>query len=409
MTPSDYLLTALRALRASPLRSLLTTLGIVIGVASLIAMMAIGAGASARIDSVISRFGTNTLNVMPGNGKSFGARLAAGSLPTLNERDAKAIANEIDGVLRVAPQINTSGQLVAGSLNWSSSIQGVTDAYFEVNNWQVAEGRLLEPSDVRSATKVALIGQTVVKNLFPDSDPVGQHLRINRTLFTVIGVLASKGQGGGWRDDDDIVMVPLSAARRSLLGAELVGDWVTGIGVQVDSADRMDTVTEGITTLLRQRHRLAATADNDFNVRNFAQAISSRTDAMRVMTLLLSAVAAISLVVGGIGIMNIMLVTVTERTKEIGLRLAIGAPPNAILIQFVIEAALLSLAGGIIGVTLGLGATAVIAHFSDLPSVVQPGSILLATTSSVATGLFFGYYPARRASALNPIDALRSE
>ena len=409
MNATDYLLTALRALRANPLRSLLTTLGIVIGVASLIAMMAIGAGASARIDAMISRFGSNTLNVMPGGGKSFGARLAAGTLPTLSERDAKAIAREIDGVVRVAPQINTGGQLVAGSLNWSSSVQGVTEAFFAVNNWQIASGRLLEAADIRSAAKQALIGQTVAKNLFPDSDPVGQTLRINRTIFTVAGVLASKGQGGGWRDDDDIVMIPLSTMRRSLLGAELVGDWVGGIGIQVDDAGSMDTVSEAVTNLLRQRHRLAASADNDFNIRNFAQAISTRTDSMRVMTVLLSAVAAISLVVGGIGIMNIMLVTVTERTKEIGLRLAIGAPPHAILVQFVIEAGLLALAGGSIGVALGVGVTYLAEHFSELPTVITTSSVVLATTSSVATGLFFGYYPARRAAALNPIDALRSE
>jgi len=409
MTASDYLTSALAALRGNPLRSLLTTLGIVFGVASLIAMMAIGNGATARIDKLIQSFGSNTLTITPGSAQSGGARTGAGSKPSLRDRDAVAILREADGVVAVSPQLNTAGQLIAGNLNWSSQVQGVTAVHFEVASWELAEGRLLEQADSRSAARVAVLGQTVARELFPDRSPVGESLRINRTHFTVIGVLAAKGQTSFGRDQDDVVFVPLESLRRHLLGDPLMADAVGSLLVKAADGVNLDELQLALGEILRQSHRLSANEEDDFRIRNFAQTVAARSETLRIMTGFLAMVAGIALLVGGIGIMNIMLVTVTERTKEIGLRMAVGAPPRAILIQFIIEAALLAFAGGLIGVLLGVFGAWSAGKLTGMEVVIDTGSIALGAVSSIATGLFFGYYPALRASRLSPMEALRTE
>ncbi|NQD38775.1 FtsX-like permease family protein [Permianibacter sp. IMCC34836] len=406
---SDYLLMALAALRGNPMRSLLTTLGIVFGVASLIAMMAIGNGATARIDKLIQSFGSNTLTVTSGSAQTGGVRMGAGSKPTLRARDADAILREAEGVLAVSPQLNSSGQLIAGNLNWSSQVQGVTSAHLDVANWALAEGRWLEPADGRGAARVAVLGQTVARELFPDRSPIGESLRINRSNFTVIGVLVAKGQTSFGRDQDDVVFVPIETVRRHLLGDPLMADAVGSMLVKAADGVNLDELQLSLGEILRQSHRLSANADDDFQIRNFAQTVAARSETLRIMTGFLAMVAGIALLVGGIGIMNIMLVTVTERTKEIGLRMAVGAAPRAILLQFVIEAGLLALAGGVIGVLLGALAAWAAGKATGMDVIIDSGSVLLGTLSSIATGLFFGYYPALRASRLSPMEALRSE
>lgn len=409
MNTRDYFASSWMALKSNPLRSLLTTLGIVFGIASLIAMMAIGAGAQDRIDKLIQGFGSNTLTISSGAARSGGVRMGAGTKSTLTQRDAQSILKEIDGVLRVSPQLSASAQLVAASFNWSAGVSGITEDYFYVSDWRVASGRLIDEADTRAAARVVLLGDTVAKNLFPGTDAVGQTVRINRTNFIVIGVLAPKGQNMWGRDQDDIAMVPISALRRYIARNQIDADAVQMIQVQAIDGASLDTMMAQITELLRQRHRLAATAEDDFQIRNFAQIVSARNDTMRVMTSFLAIVAGIALLVGGIGIMNIMLVTVSERTKEIGLRMAVGATPRAILTQFIIEAALLALTGGAIGIALGVGGAYLAGHLSGLPTIVDAGSIFVATLSSVGTGLFFGFYPARQASRLSPMEALRTE
>jgi len=406
----DSLGVALRALRVNVLRSVLTTLGIIIGVAAVISMVSIGAGAQARVDEVIGSLGSNLIIILNGTTTTGGASLGSGAVPTVTEDDAYAVQNEVPEVLAAAPMIRGPGQVVFGNLNWSTIVYGVTGEYFVAREWWVSEGRIFSPEENRGSAKVALLGRTVVENLFTDPDPVGRIIRINRTPFEVVGVLEDKGQTPMGTDQDDVVFVPLSTARKRLLGQQHLGGRTVGsVMVKARSSELIDQAEQQIRELLRQRHRLRPGQDDDFRIRNLSQILEARAESSRTMTFLLAAVASVSLIVGGIGIMNIMLVSVTERTREIGLRMAVGARSSDILTQFLIEAVALSLLGGLIGIIMGLGGSAAFAAAAQLPLVVGLQSVFLAFGFSALVGVFFGYYPARKASRLDPIEALRYE
>ena len=410
MTYMDSIRAALGAIRVNIMRSVLTALGIIIGVAAVIIMIAVGAGAQSQVDNLIKSLGANLVLVLPGTTTSSGARGARGSRPTITEDDAIAIQNEIDSVQVAAPVVRGSGQIIYGNQNWSTVITGVTPEFQIAKEWRMEKGRWFSNDEVKSATKVALIGETIVENMFEGIDPIGEIVRIKRVPFTVIGTLTAKGETPRGTDQDDIVIVPLSTAKKRLLGGrKLKGKLVNIMFVKsYTSAGVTDTV-RSMTELLRQRHRIQPGQSDDFYVRNLSQILEARSDSSRVMTLLLAAVASISLIVGGIGIMNIMLVSVTERTREIGLRMAIGAKGKDILLQFLIEAITLSLIGGAIGVFLGLTGSIAIAKLSGWPAIIQIQSVFLAFGFAASVGVFFGFYPARKAARLDPIEALRYE
>ncbi len=406
----DAFLDALRSLKSNSLRSVLTTLGIIIGVGAVIVMVSVGNGARARVDRLIERLGANIMMVRPGSSRSGGVRGGAGSLPSLTEEDAQALQNEIPCVAVAAPYVNGSVQIVAGNLNWATSAQGITQEYIIAREWKLEDGRLFEPNEEKSAAKVVLLGKTVVDKLFPGQDPIGQSVRIQRVPFTVIGVLDARGQTGHGRDQDDVVMIPLSTAKKRVLGGRsLSGNLVEGIIVKVRSAEEVPQAEEEVTALLRQRHRIRPGQADDFRVRNLAEMLNTRADSSKALSLLLMAVASISLIVGGIGIMNIMLVSVTERTREIGLRMAVGATGGDIMAQFLIESVVLSLIGGFIGAILGIAGSVGMANLSDWPAIIDSKSVFLAFGFSAAVGIFFGFYPSRKASLLDPIEALRHE
>jgi putative ABC transport system permease protein len=410
MSYGEAVRSALQALRANPLRSALTMLGIFIGVAAVIAMVAIGAGARAMVLEQIRSLGSNIMIVLPGNVTSGGVRLGSGARATLTIDDAIALEKEIPSVQIAAPQVRGGSQVVAGNLNWSTVVQGVMPGFFEAREWDVTNGRLFLPEEIDRRAQVALLGQTVARSLFDESDPVGQSIRIRNVPFTVIGVLAGKGQTTFGTDQDDIVMVPLGTARQRVFGVNRANARSVGsILIKVVEGDDMAQAEEDIRSLLRQRHRLQASEDDDFFVRNLSEVAATRDASSRTLALLLAAVAAVSLAVGGIGIMNIMLVSVTERTREIGVRLAVGARPRDIRGQFLIEATTLSVLGGAAGAALGVGAAIIIASFAGWPTLVQPESIALAIGFSGLVGIFFGFYPAQRAARLDPIEALRHE
>jgi len=410
MTYFDLFLAALRALRANILRSILTTLGIIIGVGAVIIMISVGAGAEARMDEVISRLGSNLIMVLPGSSTAGGVRLGRGTRPSITEDDAWAIQREIQSVQVAAPTVRGTGQVVSGNLNWSTLIYGITPEYLAAREWEIQEGRALTSEEVKAAAKVALLGETVIENLFPDQNPVGQVIRIKRVPFEVIGVLKGKGETPMGRDQDDTVFVPLSTAKKRVLGGrELGGKSVEAIFVKMAQSEQVSEAETQVRSLLRQRHRLRGNEPDDFYIRNLSQILEARAESSRAMSLLLAAVASVSLVVGGIGIMNIMLVSVTERTREIGLRMAVGAEGADILSQFLIEAVTLSLIGGIIGTALGIAGSVIIASFGEWPTIVRADSVVLAFGFSVLVGVFFGFYPARKAARLDPIEALRYE
>ena len=410
MTYGDSFLAALGAIRVNVLRSVLTALGIIIGVAAVIVMISVGAGAQKQIDDVIKRLGSNLVIVVPGTTTSGGARGARGSRPTITEDDAIAIQNEIPTVQVTAPSVRGSGQVIFGSKNWSTVIRGVTPEYGIAREWEIAHGRWFSDEEVRASAKVALIGETVSENLFGDENPVGQIIRIKRVPFTVLGTLVGKGETPMGNDMDDAVFVPLTTAKKRILGGRrLSGRLVGVVFVKSHNAEVVDDTIREMTNLLRQRHKIRPGQPDDFYVRNLSSILEARASSSRVMTLLLAAVALVSLLVGGIGIMNIMLVSVTERTREIGLRMAVGAKGRDILLQFLIEAVTLSLIGGLIGIALGLGGSFSIATIGDWPAIVQPMSVLLAFGFAAAVGVFFGFYPARKAARLDPIEALRYE
>ncbi len=410
MKTLDAFLDAFRSLKSNTMRSVLTTLGIIIGVGAVIIMVSVGNGAKEEINAMIDKLGANIMMVMPGRSFGRGVSGGAGSLPTLTEDDAWAIQNEISIVKLVAPFVRGSAQLISGNLNWSTTVQGVTNDFFGAREWDLTRGRLFNPEEINGSSKVVILGETVSENLFPNQDPLGQNIRINRVPFTVIGLLEPKGQAGFGGDQDDTVIIPLTTAKKRVLGGrELAGNLVGGIYVKAKSAEVVTETEERVTALLRERHRIAPNKDDDFRVRNMAEFMNARADSSKAMGLLLMAVASISLIVGGIGIMNIMLVSVTERTREIGLRMAVGATGGNIMSQFLIESVALSLIGGILGVILGVGGSFVMSAYSQWKAVIDPQSVLLAFSFSAAVGIFFGLYPAHKASLLDPIEALRHE
>jgi putative ABC transport system permease protein len=401
---------ALRALAINKLRSALTMLGIVIGVAAVIVMIAVGAGAQRRVEEQIRALGSNLLLVMPGATTAGGVRMGFGSASTLTEDDVAAINREIPEAL-AAPALRGSAQVIWGNANWSTQIYGVTPEYLDVRQWPLAAGRVFEPQEAASAAKVCLIGSTVARQLFGDSDPVDQAIRIKRVPFTVIGVLETKGQSLMGTDQDDVILVPLSTARTRVIGSASAAKQRSVGTIWVKAADGVPAarVEAQVRSLLRQRHRLQPGADDDFSMRNLAEVMAAQEASSRVLALLLAAVASVSLLVGGIGIMNIMLVSVTERTREIGLRMAVGARTRDILGQFLVEAVTLSLIGGLVGVALGIGAAMAIAGFAGWHIALSAQAVVLAVAFAFVIGVFFGFYPARKAARLNPVEALRFE
>jgi putative ABC transport system permease protein len=405
---------ALRALRTNAMRSALTMLGIVIGVAAVIAMLAVGSGAQARVEEQIRSLGSNVMIIASGTRTASGVRLGGGTVQTLTEDDARAIATEVPEVQVAAPIQRGSGQLVAGAANWASAIFGVTNDYFEVREWPIATGRYFEPQELASAGKVGLVGQTVARELFGADMPleavVDQMIRVRNIPITIIGVLERKGQNALGQDQDDAVFVPLSTARSRLFGSSQGTLRQVGtISIKVLQGADMRVAEDNIRALMRQRHRLGPGQEDDFTIRNLTEMLQTQEAASRAMTWLLAAIASVSLLVGGIGIMNIMLVSVTERTREIGLRMAVGARGRDILSQFLVEAVTLSCIGGLIGILLGVGAAEAIGHWAGWRTELDPRAILLAFGFAAVVGVFFGFYPARKASRLQPIDALRYE
>jgi putative ABC transport system permease protein len=390
------------------MRSALTMLGIIIGVGAVITMLAVGTGASKRIEEQMASMGSNLLMVDPGSQTSGGIRMGGGSQQTLTLDDSDAIEKECPAVLDVAPRVNGAAQIVYGNLNWSTGIQGTSPGIFSVRDWALSSGRPITADDVKSATKVAVLGQTVVDNLFGGIDPIDQIIRIKKIPFRVIGVLATKGQSVVGQDQDDTVFVPVTTAQKKLFGTSFAG-MIRGIMVKARSANDLDEAQNQITDLLRQRHHISGTKDDDFRVMNLTQMMQAAEDSTKVMKYLLAAIASVSLLVGGIGIMNIMLVSVTERTREIGIRMAIGAKTWDIRLQFIMEAIILSLIGGIIGLIAGIAGSIMISMSAGWRTDVSVLSAVLAFAFSGIVGIFFGFYPAYKASLLNPIDALRYE
>jgi putative ABC transport system permease protein len=401
---------AVRALRTNVLRTALAMLGIIIGVGAFIASGAIGAGAQARIAEQIGSLGSNMIVVLSGSISSGGIRLGSGTQLTITEDDAAAIGREIPSVVAAAPSLRGSGQIVYGNQNWATVVQGVTPDYEIVREWPVVDGKYLGQEDIDGATKVALVGQTVVDNLFGGTDPIGQIIRIRNVPFTVVGVLARKGQSSWGQDQDDVVLVPISTAKKKVMGvSQANARAVNAISVKIEDGADLGAEEREIRALLRQRHRLQPGQDDDFSVRNLADILATQEKSAQVMTNLLYAIAAVSLMVGGIGIMNIMLVSVTERTREIGLRMAIGARGRDVLSQFLIEAVILSLVGGGVGVLVGVASSRAVSSLAQWSTVIQPVAIPLAFLFATAVGVFFGFYPAWKASRLDPIKALRYE
>lgn len=401
----NILLSAFRALQRNKMRSFLTMLGIIIGVGAVIAMLAIGQGAEYSVKEQIASLGTNVLMVYPGAQQQAGVRTAAGSATTLTEDDALAIGRECPAVQYVSPGSGSGGQIIAGNLNWSTGIQGVGSDYLEIRQWSVEYGEFFTDQDVKGAAKVCVLGKTVADNLFPESSPVDQTVRIRNVPFKVAGVLKKKGQNAMGQDQDDVILAPYTTVIRRL------SHWpnLRFILVSATSLKDISVAQTQISDLLRMRHKIQPYDPDDFTIRNQTDLAATATATTQILTILLASIASVSLLVGGIGIMNIMLVSVTERTREIGIRMSIGARSRDILTQFLIEALVLSLLGGIVGIILGVAGSSIISSFAKWPTIVTAFSIILSFGFSIAIGIFFGFYPARKAAMLNPIDALRYE
>ncbi len=406
MRIGNVLRIALVAMRRNAVRSALTMLGVIIGVASVIAMIALGSGARAAIDQQIQSQGTNVVFLSSGSGHGPGqAHGGAGSTTTLTLEDAQAIRNEVSAVARMSPAVRGRAQVVAANQNWNTSVEGGNEEYLAIRSWKLASGENFTARDILTADKVCLLGMTVAKTLFPDQDPVGQVVRVKNLPFRVVGVLSEKGQGQWGQDQDDLIIAPYTTVQKKLLGIT----YIQQVFISATSADTVEKAAVEITRVMRQRHRIANPEEDDFTVRTVEEMAATRVDMARTMTLLLMSVASVSLLVGGIGIMNIMLVSVTERTREIGLRMAVGARTRDILRQFLAEAVSLSVVGGAIGVLLGVAVSRLLTGGLGWPTEVTPSSILIAFAFAGGVGVFFGFYPARKAAELDPIDALRYE
>jgi putative ABC transport system permease protein len=409
VNPFNTLRVAYRAILRNKLRSFLTTLGIVIGVGAVIAMMAIGAGAKAQVEQAFAAMGTNVLIVLPGSTSTSGVHGGFGSMPTLTWDDFAAVRTEVGTVKRAAPSLRSSMPVVSEDQNWTTGVTGTSPEYFDIRTWPIAMGASFTQADVDGGTKVIVLGQTVVDKLYgPNADPVGQMVRVGSTPFTVVGVVAKKGQSATGQDYDDAAFIPFTTFAHKVQGG--LGKFLQGqIMVEATASETTTRAQQDITALLRDRHHLAQGDDDDFSIRNLSEIADARQQGTQTMTLLLASVAAVSLLVGGIGIMNIMLVSVTERTREIGIRMAVGAEPHHILTQFLVEALSLSIAGGLIGVAGGIGTATWLANRFKWPVLLQPDVIAVSVGFSALVGIVFGIYPARRASQLDPIDALRFE
>lgn len=399
---------SLRSLKVNKMRSILTSLGIIIGVSAVIIMLSIGEGAKQRINKDIASMGSNLLMVMSGSTTSSGVRMGSGTQPTLTIKDSEAMLKHCPSVLEVAPTVSQVQQLVYSNQNWSTTVNGITPGYMPIRMWEVESGRGITQDDLKNTTKVALLGTTVTENLFGDMDPLNKTVRIGGMPFKVIGILKSKGQNGMGQDQDDTVLIPITTAQKKLFGTDFPG-MVKHISVQAKDKNSLESAQEEITELLRERHNLGKTKEDDFTIRNFTQMLETAKQASNTMAILLGSIASVSLLVGGIGIMNIMLVSVTERTKEIGIRMAIGATAMDIRIQFLFEALLLSLAGGFLGVIIGILGSKIVGLFSDMTVIISPIPVLISFGFAGIVGIVFGYYPAYKASLLNPIEALRYE
>jgi len=409
MNPFLTLRVALRAILRNKVRAFLTTLGIIIGVGAVIAMMAIGAGAQAQVEQAFAAMGTNLLIILPGSTSAGGVQGGFRSMPTLTWEDLAAIRSEVPTVKAAAPSMRSNAPIVSEDMNWTTGITGTSPDYFDIRNWPVASGAAFTQSDLDTASNVIVLGQTVVDKLYgPNADPVGQTVRVGTTPFLVVGVTAKKGQSATGQDYDDAAFIPYTTYAQKIQGG--LGKYLQGsIMVAATSADTTSRAQSDITALLRDRHHLGTGSDDDFSIRNLSEIAGQQQQGTDTMTTLLASVAAVSLLVGGIGIMNIMLVSVTERTREIGVRMAVGAKPSYILLQFLIEALSLSVAGGLLGVAGGVGAARIVATRLHWPVLIQPAVITLSVAFSAFVGIVFGLYPAWKASRLDPIDALRFE
>ena len=408
MSITDLIYLSQKSLRSNILRSILTSLGIIIGVSSVITMISIGTGARIEVEKQIERFGSNNLIVRSQSSSNRGVSMGANSVNTLTLKDMEALKEELPAIKAIAPNVALSTQIVANGNNWLATVTGTTNEYFDLGNWKFENGRSFEEEELDSGSRVAIIGKTVQKNLFDTDSPIDEVIRINKVPFTVIGLLDAKG-GTAWADLDDTVIVPLKTAKQRLVAKKFPGDQIRSMTINVRSSNLLFKTEKDVDTVMRKLHKISANGNPDFVIRNYAQFLNARQESSRVMSILLATVAGISLIVGGIGIMNIMLVTVTERTKEIGVCMSVGAKKRDILLQFLIESLMISLIGGLIGIALGLGVIFGVSEYFKWKMSLDYMSIVLSFVFSSSIGIIFGFYPARKAANLNPIDALRYE
>ena len=408
MSITDLIYLSQKSLRSNILRSILTSLGIIIGVSSVITMISIGSGARIEVEQQIERFGSNNLIVRSQSSSNRGVSMGANSVNTLTLKDMEALKEELPAIKAIAPRVSLSTQIIANGNNWLATVTGTTNDYFDLGNWKFENGRSFEEEELDSGSRVAIIGKTVQKNLFDTDNPIDEVIRINKVPFTVIGLLDAKG-GTAWADLDDTIIVPLKTAKQRLVAKKFPGDQIRSMTINVRSSDLLFKTEKDVDTVMRKLHKISANGNPDFVIRNYAQFLNARQESSRIMSILLATVAGISLIVGGIGIMNIMLVTVTERTKEIGVCMSVGAKKRDILLQFLIESLMISLIGGLIGIALGLGVIFGVSEYFKWKMSLDYMSIVLSFIFSSSIGIIFGFYPARKAANLNPIDALRYE